>query len=123
MYTLLVVAALIQPPAEPAAPGGSPPEQVLASIDARGKLTITHVTCACYGPATRETNVTVKGEKAKVRTTSLVVTTTELPAKFVEAFTTDGKTIAADKLPEMLAKERTVLIALDLYLHPVGLIL
>lgn len=120
MYTLLALAVLAQPPA-PAAPGGAPPEQVLASIDGKGKLTLIHATCACYGPAAQETVVTAyetQGKdrvpvKAKVKVSSVVVTTAEIPAKFVEAYTTDGKAIPADELAKLLAKDRTVLVAMD----------
>jgi hypothetical protein len=42
-----------------------------------------------------------------------MVTTAELPAEFVEAYTTDGRLIPAEKLATMLEKERTVLVAVD----------
>jgi len=119
MYSLLVLAALAHSAAEPAAPGGSPPEQVLASIDGKGKLTITHVTCACYGPATQENTVNAQDPKGKdkipvkVKVSSVVVTTAELPARFVEAYSTDGKAISAETLATLLAKERAVLVAMD----------
>jgi hypothetical protein len=113
MYTLLALAVLAQPPADAPAPSGTPPEQALASIDGKGKLTITHVSCVCYGPAVREQEVTAQGEKGKARVSSVVVTTAQLPARLVEAYTVDGKKIEADKLGEMLAKERTVLVAMD----------
>src|SRR5437016_4528292 len=98
MYTLLMLTVMAQPPA-PAAPGGSPPEQVLASIDGRGKLTLIHATCACYGPGGTQENVVTAYDtqgkdkvpvKAKVKVSSIVLTTAEIPAKFVEAYTTDG---------------------------------
>src|SRR5205823_9975053 len=55
------------------------------------------------------------GEKVVVRAkvTQLTVTVVELPAHVVAAYTVDGKPVAAAKLAELLAKERTVLIALD----------
>jgi hypothetical protein len=124
MYGLFLVAVLAQPAAEPAAAGGLPPEQALASIDARGNLTITHITCACPGPAqylqpavpAPETpgaeNAPAK-TKPKVKVTSLMVTLTELPAKDVQAYTADGRRITAERLATLLAKERTVLVALD----------
>src|SRR5438132_65904 len=101
MYTLLAFMALAQPARE-AAPGGTPPEQVLASIDAKGKLTIISLNCACHG---QDQTVTVQGVKEKVKVTSVTVTTIELPAKIVEGYTTDGRPISAAKLAEMLAKE------------------
>jgi hypothetical protein len=110
MHILLMAAALVQPAD---APGGMPPEQVLASIDGKGKMTITYVACTCNGQATREHDVTARGEKGKVKVTSVVVTTAELSAKLVEAYTVDGKRIAAEKLAEMLAKDRPVLASMD----------
>ena len=41
------------------------------------------------------------------------VTTAELPAKNVEAYTMEGRAIPTEKLAELLAKERNVLVALD----------
>src|SRR5579872_1990430 len=101
MYTLLVLTVLAQPQPPPAAPSGTPPEQVLASIDAKGKLTLTHVSCNCYGSATQENTVTaheIKGDdkvpvQVKVKVTSVSLTTVELPAKFVQAYTATGTTI------------------------------
>jgi hypothetical protein len=125
MYTLLLLTAMAQPvppppPGLPAdAPGGIAPEQVMASIDAKGKLTIVHVTCNCYGPATQETTVEVpakkdeKPTKVKVKISSVVMTTAELPAKHVEAYTAGGERIETEKLAKLLAKERTVLVAMD----------
>src|SRR5262249_62103595 len=42
-----------------------------------------------------------------------MVTTAELPARNVEAYTADGRAINAEKLRTLLAKERTVLVAMD----------
>jgi len=121
MYTLLALMALAQPvppPAE-AARSGTPPEQVLATIDAKGKLTIVHVACNCYGPAVQENTVEVPGKKdekptkVKVKITSVTMTTAELPAKSVQAYTVDGSQIEPEKLAKLLAKERTVLVAMD----------
>ena len=67
MYTLLVLLALAQPPMPPQpanAPSGTAPEQVVASIDAKGKFTIVHVTCNCYGPA-QENTVEVPGKEGR----------------------------------------------------------
>ncbi len=121
MYTLLVLTALAQPGAPPAeaAPSGTPPEQVLATIDAKGKLTIIHVACNCYGPAVQENTVEVPGKKdekptkVKVKISSVTMTTAELPAKAVQAYTVDGSQIEPEKLAKLLAKERTVLVATD----------
>jgi len=121
IHSLVLLAVLAQPVPEPDTSAGTAPVQALASIDDKGKMTITHVDCNCYGPGSREMTVTAhetKGEKkvpvqAKVKLTSLVLTTAEIQAKFVEAYTVDGKAIAADKLATMLAKERAVIVALD----------
>jgi hypothetical protein len=125
VYTLLLLTALAQPvepavPPQPGnAPGGMAPEQVLASIDAKGKLTIVHVSCNCYGPMAQENTVEVPGKKdekptkVKVKVSSVVMTTAELPAKHVEAYTAGGERIEPEKLAKLLAKERTVLVATD----------
>jgi hypothetical protein len=121
MYSLILLAVLAQPAPEPAAAGGVPPQQVLASIDARGNLTITQVACACPGelmgpfavPALPEGEKAPAKAKAKVKVTNLMVTMTEMPAKEVQAFTAEGREIPAERLATLLAKERTVLVALD----------
>jgi hypothetical protein len=123
MYSLMLLSVLAQPAPEAAAAGGVPPQQVLASIDARGNLTITQVTSSCYGgfmgPWAMLTPPVPGGEKAaakakpKVKVTNLTVTMTEMPAKDVQAFTVDGREVSAEKLATLLAKERTVLVALD----------
>jgi hypothetical protein len=123
MYGLFWLAILAQPAPEPAAAGGLPPEQVLASIDARGNLTITQVAAACggglMGPIVFPALPAAEGEKApakaksKVKVTSLMVTVTEMPAKDVQAFTAEGRPISAERLATLLAKERAVLVALD----------
>ena len=121
MYSLLVLAALAQPAPEAATPGGARPEQALAKIDGKGKLTITLVSPACPGPGGPETTVTVYEKKGtekvavqvKVKVASVVLTTAELPAKYVEAYTVEGTAITGDNLAEMLTKERTVLVAMD----------
>jgi len=51
--------------------------------------------------------------KAKVKVTTVMVTTAELSAKHVEAYTADGRPINGEKLKTLLAKERTVLVAMD----------
>jgi hypothetical protein len=117
MLSLVLLAAIAQAPPEPAAPGGMPPEQALAFIDAKGKLTITRVGCACAQEQEVTVYETKGGEKVpakvKVKVTSLMTTTAEIPAKYVEAYTADGKPVAADKLATLLGKERTVLVAAD----------
>ncbi len=123
MYGLIVLAALAQPEPEAAATGGLPPQQVLASIDGRGNLTITQVACYCpgefMGPGYGAAVELPEGEKApakakpKVKVTHLMVTMTELPVKDVQAFTAEGREIPAEKLATLLAKERPVLAALD----------
>jgi hypothetical protein len=119
MYSLLVLTALTHAAPEPPSPGGSPPEQVLAVINAKGKLTLVHVSCACYGPGGQENTVTVQAMKGrekvpvKVKVNSVMVLTAELPAEAVEAYTTDGKTISLEKLATLLEKEKTVLVAMD----------
>src|SRR5205085_7402325 len=119
MVSLLLLTVLAQAPDVPAPTGGAPPEQVLAKIDGKGNLIITTVTCACYGPASQEHVVNagdLKGKEkvpVKVKTSSVIVTTAELPAKHVEAYSVDGKTISAETLATLLAKERTVLVAMD----------
>src|SRR6516162_9988789 len=103
MYSLLLLTALAPAAPEPAAPGGTPPVQMLAGIDGTGKLTLTFVACVCdplagpeiIGPGPR---VEDKGPGApKVKVTTVMVTTAELAAKHVEAYTADGRAIAAEK--------------------------
>ena len=124
MYGLFLLAVLAQPASEPAAASDVRPEQVLASIDTRGNLTITHVSCACPNPAqllgpvapvpeTPGADKAPAKAKPKVKVTNLMVTITEMPAKDVQAYTAKGRSIPAEKLATLLAKERTVLVALD----------
>jgi len=114
MFSVMLLTTLALPAAD-AAPSGLPPEQALAVIDAKGKLTITQVSAGCFGAGTQETNVPVTGEKnaIKVKISNLSVNMIELPAKNVEAYTVDGKAISQEKLATLLAKERTVLIMQD----------
>ncbi len=120
-FSLVLLAALAQAAPEPAAPSGMPPEQALASIDAKGNLTITYVTCTCVGPMNGEQIMPMHEPKetgkvpvkAKVKVTTVMVTTAELSAKHVEAYTADGRPINGEKLKTLLAKERTVLVAMD----------
>src|SRR5262249_43187490 len=96
MFSLVVLTALAQAPApapEPEQPSGMPPEQMLASIDAKGKLTITYVAAHTPGPyeqavTTLQTRGTEKVPvQVKVKLKHLSVTTAELSAEHVEAFT------------------------------------
>src|SRR5262249_35765784 len=86
-------------------------------IDAKGNLRITRASSPCgYGPETETAVLVKRGDEkvaVKVKHTSVILTTVELPASAVEAYTADGKPISAEKLATALAKERTVLVALD----------
>jgi hypothetical protein len=113
MFGLVLLAALAQPAPEPAAPGGMAPEQALAVIDAKGKLTITRVGCACAQEMTVTKGADKEAVQVKVKVTSLTLTTAELPAKYVEAYTADGKPVTPEKLATLLARERPVLVAGD----------
>jgi hypothetical protein len=121
MFSSVLLTALVLPGADPAEPGGAAPVQALAGIDAKGNLKITHITAAPYGPGAQEHAVPIPGEKGdekapakvKVKVTTLVVTTAELDAKHVQAYTADGNAIPADKLATLLAKEKTVLVSTD----------
>ncbi len=120
MFSLIVLAALAQPPAAEVATGAEP-VQGLAAIDTKGHLTIWRVSPTCYGQMHQEIDLKSGNPKdgdkdkvvAKAKVTNLQLTVVEMPAKSVEAYTVDGKAIAADKLAELLAKERTVLITTD----------
>jgi hypothetical protein len=120
-FSLVLTAALALPGADPAAPGGQPPEQAVAVIDAEGTLKITHVSCVCSGMAMPEPIPAGPdkpgGDKApakpKVKVSTVLLTTAELPAKMVEAYTADGTPLPKEKLAELLKKERTVLVAMD----------
>jgi hypothetical protein len=122
MFSLVLLTVLAQPPAAPAAPRGAPPEQAVAIIDGEGNLRITQISFPCgygNGPGGSETETAVLVKRGaakvpvKVKVNSLVLTTTELPANVVDAYTVDGKPITADKLAALLAKERTVLVSRD----------
>src|SRR5579884_3614921 len=117
MFGLVLWTVLAQAPPDPAATGGTPPEQGLASLDSSGKLRITRIGCACV----QDQTVTVQEEKEgrkvpvqlKIKVSTLTTTTAEVPVKYVEAFTADGKPITAQRLTTLLAKERPVLVAAD----------
>jgi hypothetical protein len=119
MYSLVLLAALVPAAPEPDAPSGTPPVQMLASIDGGGKLTLTYVGCYCddlsvpeiVPPALRGDDKAPAPPKVKVKT--VTVTTAELAAKHVQVYTADGRPVAADKLASLLARERTVLVVLD----------
>lgn len=111
MFSLVLLAAVAQAePAAPAAPGGVPPTQMLASIDKAGQLRLVHVAPADGdGPFPGEAGP----KRPAVKVTAVTVTTVELAAKDVTAHATDGRPVAADKLADLLAKERAVLVARD----------
>jgi hypothetical protein len=122
MFSLVVLTALAQPaPTAPGAdhPSGMPPEQMLASIDAKGKVTFTFVAAHEQGPSDHiVTAYQTKGTEkvpvqVKVKLKHLSVTTAELPAEHVEAFTVGGRPLSREQLATLLAKERTVLVAMD----------
>jgi hypothetical protein len=118
MLTLILSAALAAAP-ETAAPGGAPPQQAVAIIDGEGNLRITIATCNCFGPGVQEIPIDPTDKSAadkapiKVKTTSVTLTTVELPAKVVEGYTADGQAVKREKLAELLAKERAVLVSMD----------
>jgi len=120
MFTLIVLAALAQPPAAEVSPAvGLPPVQGLASIDAKGKLTLWRVTPGCFGMAIQEVPLAPSEKRDKdeaaatAKVTNVMLTIVEVPSKNVEAYTVDGKKVAVDKLAELLAKERAVLFSVD----------
>lgn len=123
MYSLFLLAALAQPAPEAAVAGGLPPEQALASIDAKGNVTITHISCICFPTGAQEAFAPalppgVKAEekakpKAKVRVSTLTVTTAEVASKDIQAYTADGRPVAPEKLAELLSRERSVLVAVE----------
>jgi hypothetical protein len=91
------------------------PDQGLAVINDKGALTITRLGYVERKEVWLKTPAKKDSEKVQVKTTvtSVQLEVVELPAHVVQAYTVDGKAIEAAKLGEMLAKERTVLIALD----------
>jgi hypothetical protein len=120
IFSLVLLTALAPAAPEPAAPSGLSPDQAVAIIDNKGNLRITQASTPCgYGagsPAAEAAVLVKQGDEKvaiKVKTTRVILTTVELPALCVEAFTVDGKAIAAEKLATLLTKERTVLVALD----------
>lgn len=116
---LVLMSALTLPGLEPGAPSGTAPRQVLASIDSKGNLKITYATSVGPGFGGGAMSVPVEQEKGKppvpvkVRVTSLMVTSVELDAKHVKAYTADGRPVAGKRLAEMLAKDRAVLVSTD----------
>jgi len=121
MFSLVLLAAVAQAePAAPAAPGGVPPTQMLATIDKAGQLRLVSVTPAdCDVPGLEQPfpgagpGGPAKPERPVAKVTTVTVTTVELAAKHVAAHGTDGRPVAADKLADLLAKERPVLVARD----------
>jgi hypothetical protein len=136
MFSLVLLTAFAQLEPAPAAPSGNQPVQVLARID-KGNLTITSiqsVNSGCYGSASaimppgggsappiipaRDGSAPPRAKDTdkvpvKVTVTTVVMTKMELPAKSVQAYSTDGKPISAETLADLLAREKTVLLALD----------
>jgi hypothetical protein len=120
-FSLALMTAFSLPATYPAVTSESPPEQATAVIDAEGTLRITHVSCVCPNAGMPETPAGAPekpgGDKApakpKAKVTQVLMTTAELPAKSVEAYTADGAPLTREKLAEMLKKERSVLVAMD----------
>src|ERR1017187_324665 len=121
MFTLILLAAFVQPEVpQPDGPKSSPqssmaPDQGLAVINDKGILTITRLGHVDRKEVWLKAPAKKDSEKVHVKTTvtSVQLEVVELPAQVVQAYTVDGKAIEPAKLGEMLAKERTVLIALD----------
>jgi hypothetical protein len=121
MLGLVLLTALVPPPVDPAPAGGQPPTQMMASIDGAGQLRLVCVASSGCDVPGREFMVPPpmpggpgrNGPQVKVKLTTLVVTTAELEAKHVQAFTTDGRPIPAEKLATLLAKEKPVLVSCD----------
>jgi uncharacterized protein (TIGR03000 family) len=124
MLYFVLLALLAQPGDTPPVPGapsdlGMAPEQGVAVIDDKGTLTITRIDRGFGMMNAKEvwlkTPAKKEGEKVEVKAkvTSVQLTVVELPTNVVEAYTVDGKAIARAKLADMLAKERTALIALN----------
>jgi hypothetical protein len=121
MFTLILLAALVQPdvpqPDGPKSPvqSSTAPDQGLAVINDKGTLTITRLGYVESKEVWLKAPAKKDSEKVQVKTTvtSVQLEVVELPAHVVQAYTVDGKAIEAAKLGEMLAKDRTVLIALD----------
>jgi hypothetical protein len=126
VYTLIVLSLLGQQGPKAAAPSGEAPTQMVAGIDSKGMLRLTFampMMGGCYGsspyamtpagpPGYGPGKVpTPAPPKVKIRT--VMVTTAEMSAKDVTAYTADGRTIPAERLATLLAKERPVLVALD----------
>ncbi len=124
MLYFVLLALLTQPGDAPPVPGppsslGMAPEQGVAVIDDKGILTITRIERGFGMMNAKEVWLKTPAKKesekveVKAKVTSVQLTVVELPANVVEAYTVDGKAIAPAKLADMLAKERTVLIALN----------
>src|ERR1051326_615014 len=124
MYALLLFAMAVPsaptPDPEHQTPKGTSPVQCVASIDGKGKLTIARMMPTCSGVSEVELRAQLKREgkepltvlvTPKVTRFELVIV--ELQAEDVLAFSTYGKPITAKDLAERLAKERTVLVAVD----------
>ena len=122
MYTVILLAALGQPQGlSPHPQVGLPPLQGVARINAKSTLAIARVNSVMCSGYSGDREVWLQapekkpGEKVmvKAKITRVMVSVVELPAHIVEAYTADGKPIEPAKRAEMLAQERTVLIAMD----------
>ncbi|HVS35699.1 MAG TPA: hypothetical protein VMS17_08955 [Gemmataceae bacterium] len=116
ILSLIVAASLVSAP-ESGPPSGMPPQQALAIVNGEGVLKITQIDAGCFPSADQDVPVATgpmgQTVTVKVKTTTVQLTTVEFPAKYVEAYTVDGATIAREKLGELLVKERPVLVAID----------
>src|SRR5690242_61336 len=119
MYSLLLLTVLAEPETRPAPASGAQPMQVQARID-KENLTITMIRTidqggGCYGsaPLPREGDAPPRKDTEKVpvklKVTTLMMVTAELPARSVQAHTVEGKAISAETLTNLLTRERTVL--------------
>lgn len=121
LFNLVLATALAQPGLEPARVGATPPKPVRAHIDGKGTLKFAYVASTCPGAGSGEMTVPVPAAKGKekgaagatVRVTKLTMTLVEVSARHVTAFTADGRPVSPERLATLLAKERTVLLAVD----------
>ena len=120
LFNLVLATVLAQPGLEPAGVGATPPKPVRAHIDSKGTLKIAYVASVCPGAGSGEMTVPVPAVKGKekaagatVRVTKLTMTLVEVSARHVTAYTADGRPVSPERLATLLAKERTVLLAVD----------
>lgn len=115
-------AKVAPPPAEDPAdkkivlPKGLQPTPSMASIDETGTLRIRQRHDNVF-MSTMNTEIEEKGKTVcvplAIRHTTQSVETREMPSKHVRAFRADGKPVPADKLPQLLAGETSVLLSND----------